>query len=377
MGGMENASTIPWLLIGLGVLVILAIVVLLTRMRKEKGKSAPMVEKGGEAEVTVRAEEERTAKPVAEKVSIEVTESKEPVALAEEQPSETMVPGPPTIKEPIDEIEGIDRGDFAKFSDKQVLVVEDNKINQKLILTLLGSSGIDIETADDGAEALEKMRAPGAHFDLVLMDVNMPKMDGLEATREIRKESLLRDTPVVALTASTSAEEVEAILESGMNAYLDKPINLGKLYHAFEIFTEEYRREPKKRGEEGAQASTHAEAADLDTEVLDLSEGLKYSNNDEGLYRLLLEDFLVNYKDSDMQLAAEIGKKDYGAIHAMIVDLEGISGTLGAKRLYALTQKIRQVLQRQTYGILPDYLEEYREELGRLKEEIQKYLAKG
>jgi len=162
-----------------------------------------------------------------------------------------------------------------------------------------------------------------------------------------------------------------------MNAYLDKPINLGKLYHAFEIFTERYHREPQKSGEAGMQALTDAEATDIDTEVLDLSEGLKYSNNDEGLYRLLLEDFLVNYKDSDTQLATKIGEKDYGAIHAMIVDLEGISGTLGAKRLYTLTQKIRQVLQRQAYGILPDYLEEYREELGRLKEEIRKYLSVG
>ena len=99
------------------------------------------------------------------------------------------------------------------------------------------NSGINLEVADNGQEALDKLHQLNGECDLVLMDVNMPVMGGLQATREIRKDPLLKNIPVIALTASTDPHEVEAILNSGMNAYLDKPINLGKLYHAFEIFT--------------------------------------------------------------------------------------------------------------------------------------------
>lgn len=360
----------PWVLIALGLLIILGIIVLLMRMRKGEEREPEVSPPDTEESPSAAAVESDSIEPLPEEPKPEAVEAPTPSTSVMQEVSGTAVSELPVIKEPIEELPGIDREDFSKFSTREVLVVEDNKINQKLILTLLNASGISLATAEDGVEALEKLRAPGAHYDLVLMDVNMPNMDGLQATREIRKDKRLRDIPVVALTASTSGDEVEAILESGMNAYLDKPIVLGKLYRAFEIFMEEYRRRKENIGNEEKAAGVH-----IDSETLDVEKGLRYSNNDRGLYAMLLEDFLATYADSDKKLSQWIKEKDYDSIRSMIVDLEGITGTLGAGRLYSLTKKIRQVLDRRTYSILSDFLDEYREELQRLKEEVGKYLA--
>jgi len=369
---MGDQSNMPLLLIALGIVVILAIIVLLMKMRSKTSifeEKAPTRSDRKSGQAPEQKEERKYTAPVLEleEVLPTVEKEKKHPPVREQNPSVELQ----TIEGPIEEAPGIDRDSFTKFAGKRVLVVEDNKINQKLILTLLNASKIDLPTAEDGIEALEKLRAPGEHFDLVLMDVNMPRMGGLEATREIRKDPRLKDIPVVALTASTTPEEVESILESGMNAYLDKPIVLGKLYRAFELFMNEYQRQ--KQAHPGTETVTST-AEGIDRERLDIETGLEHSNNDEALYAMLLEDFSVNYADSAQKISRWIEEKNYDAIRGLMIDLEGISGTLGAKRLYALTQKMHRILEEKSYDLLPDTLSEYTEELDRLKEEIERYL---
>ena len=110
----------------------------------------------------------------------------------------------------------------------RVLVAEDNKVNQKLILMLLKKLGVDADLASDGAEAIAA--AEGNRYDLVLMDVEMPKVDGLAATREIRSRLPLDRQPVVfGLTAHVTAEYRDICLGAGMDGYLTKPIEQDKL----------------------------------------------------------------------------------------------------------------------------------------------------
>ena len=369
-------SMTVWIVVGVGVVAVALGAVFVFGKKKER------VQTTEEESATPR---ERTVEkePIVPESQKEV-ERPEPTDLSALKVEEEKKPEPalPVLSEPIEAVEGIERESFARYSSKRVLVVEDNKINQKLIVTLFDKSGVTLETAEDGIEALEKLRAPGADYDLVLMDVNMPRMDGLEATREIRKDAQLKDIPVVALTASTNRDEVQAILESGMNAYLDKPIVLGKLYHIFEVFTENYQPPVKEKKKvvsevvpERKVESQEGEEKAIDRSVLDPEAGLAFSNNDRELYATLLEDFLATYADSARRLAELLEKRDYEGIHALIVDLEGISGTVGANGVYQLMLKMRQVLGRRAYSLLEDYLEEYREALKRLKRESEKYLA--
>jgi CheY-like chemotaxis protein len=282
-------------------------------------------------------------------------------------PAREEAPSLPVCREAFAETPDIDRASFEAFIGKRVLVVEDNPVNRKLILTLMAGSGIELDSAEDGVEALEKLRAPDAAYDLVLMDVNMPRMDGLECTEEIRRDPALKEIPVLALTASTTPEEVDRILGSGMNGYLDKPLNLGKLYTAFVRFMEEYR---VPRDASPADAGPETDSAVLDTKV-----GLEHTNNDPGLYRMLLQDFLQQYADSPGRFRKRVEEKDFESLQRLVVDLEGLTGMLGAMELYQLVLEVNQILDRGTTMLLTDYVDEYTDAFQKLEKEIERYLA--
>ena len=127
--------------------------------------------------------------------------------------------------------------DLGKFSHLRVLVVEDNPVNRMVIKGLLGKLSIVPTFAENGLEACAAVRGSTERFDLILMDCEMPEMDGFEATRNIRayeqREGLLA-TPIIALTAHALQEHRDAVFASGMNYYLAKPITFNNLYSAFE-----------------------------------------------------------------------------------------------------------------------------------------------
>ncbi|MDH5465115.1 MAG: ATP-binding protein, partial [Thiovulaceae bacterium] len=128
-------------------------------------------------------------------------------------------------KTAIDKVEGI-----VTFSKQKVLLVEDNKSNQMLMTILLNDFNLSHEIANDGQEAVDKFQT--GHYDIILMDENMPKMNGIEATKQIRvieSQTKAAPTPIIALTANALKGDKERFLASGMDEYLSKPIDKMKL----------------------------------------------------------------------------------------------------------------------------------------------------
>jgi signal transduction histidine kinase/CheY-like chemotaxis protein len=123
----------------------------------------------------------------------------------------------------------------ASGSPARILVVEDNHVNQKVVTAVLRKRGFSIELANDGQEALNKLEASAA-FDLVLMDVQMPVLDGLEATRLIRKEARWDALPIIAMTAHAMNGDKERCLEAGMNGYISKPVHPSLLLSTVDEF---------------------------------------------------------------------------------------------------------------------------------------------
>ena len=132
--------------------------------------------------------------------------------------------------------ESLDGGSY-DFSGKRCLVVDDIDINREIIMELLSVTNLTMETAENGNAAVEKFRSSGAgYFDIILMDMQMPVMDGCTATRMIRriekewdegKKDGIRKVPIVAMTANVMKDDIQKVIESGMNAHLGKPIELG------------------------------------------------------------------------------------------------------------------------------------------------------
>jgi signal transduction histidine kinase len=120
-------------------------------------------------------------------------------------------------------------------SPARILVVEDNQVNQKVVTAVLRKRGFSIELANDGQEALNKLDKSAA-FDLILMDVQMPVLDGLEATRLIRKEPRWNRLPIVAMTAHAMNGDKERCLEAGMNGYISKPVHPSLLLSTVDEF---------------------------------------------------------------------------------------------------------------------------------------------
>ena len=120
--------------------------------------------------------------------------------------------------------------DLGAIAGARVLLVEDNELNQEVARELLQSAGLIVEVAENGAIAVDKILHAAHAYDAVLMDMQMPVMDGLQATHAIRNRLHLSDLPIVAMTANAMASDREACLAAGMNDHVGKPLNPTALY---------------------------------------------------------------------------------------------------------------------------------------------------
>ena len=203
----------------------------------------------------------------------------------------------------------------------RVLVVEDNVVNQKVALGQLRMLGVEGRVAGSGAEAVETMRA-GGRYDLVLLDCQMPDVDGYDVAREIRRIEQGRSrVPIVAMTAYVLAGERERCLEAGMDDYLSKPVSTSRLGETL-----------------GRWIAMPAPA--VDPEALSGFQALTKANPRfmSEITTLFREDALVRLHDLRDALAAEDAERLARAAHA----LKSSSGNVGAKRLYTLCAAIEE-----------------------------------
>jgi len=232
-----------------------------------------------------------------------------------------------------------------------VLLADDNRVNQQLATELLRLVDLQVEVADNGRIAVDMARR-GA-FDMILMDMQMPEMDGLEATRRIRAEPRLDATPVVAMTASAFGADRDACLAAGMNDHIGKPVNPAVLYDKMLRWLDESRKAPRGAPvEASAPPPPPAEplATDLldDIAALDVVRGMSLFAGQRALYVQALGYFVDLYGDGlsavEKYLAGAPGGTREAAgreIHSM----GGAAAALGAIELENAAHRIDRLLR--------------------------------
>lgn len=271
---------------------------------------------------------------------------------------------------------------IAHLRGARILLVEDNEINQELALELLSNSGIIAAVANNGREALEML--DNERFDGVLMDVQMPVMDGYSATRAIRKQARFKDLPVIAMTANAMAGDREKAQQAGMNDHIAKPINVHQMLTTMAGWItpsepleeslapkEPATADPEKAvvasGEsetcaglssartpasrEGAEDAEHKVPHDPIAELsqFDAESGLHRMGGNRSLYLRLLEEFARNHADDAAKIKAAIEQEKWSEAYSLIHNLKGVAGNLAAVALHDAAKALEPLVK------APDY----------------------
>ncbi len=215
------------------------------------------------------------------------------------------------------------RGTPQILTGRRILVVDDNMLNQEVANDFLTIAGADVDTANSGIQALEQLRRQP--YDAVLMDVHMPGMDGLQATREIRRNPAWASLPVIALTAQTLSEDRAAILEAGMTAYLSKPIDETLLYSTLtEIFD---------GAVPAAQSAESLTARGTAVAPFDSAEALRRVGGSPERLQRLLRGFLRDFADMPDRLETALSRGEWTTLRELAHLVKGTTGYFGAASL--------------------------------------------
>ncbi|MFB1486373.1 MAG: response regulator [Thiocapsa sp. C3-sup] len=267
-----------------------------------------------------------------------------------------------------------------RFDGASILVAEDKPVNQEVAKRLLEKTGARVTLVDDGAAAVAIVAKQP--FDLVLMDLQMPVMDGFEATRLIRGQA--PDLPVIALSAAAMDDDRVRARTAGVDAHLAKPIDSQALYRTLSIWlapgTAETRAsalpEVPEPDRPGARSGPDEPAPSLPTtlEGFDLEQGLQYAGGDAAFYHTLLRGFRDELGKELADLAERLGTgKDAGTSARMVHTLKGLAATVGAVRLSAIATRLESALRNgasvtaEMIGELDEALMQARARLDRLQ----------
>ena len=237
----------------------------------------------------------------------------------------------------------------------EVLVCEDNRTNQEVVGEFLRRAGLEVLLAEDGEKGLEVVTSrelQNRPFDMIFMDIHMPLMDGLEATRRMRAMGVR--SPIVAITANALLGERKKCLEAGMSDYIGKPFRSRDLMACLHEFL-------------------CPVGANFAAPPVDVARGVENAVNDEALYRKLLADFLVRQPGVLGDFETAIADRAYEPARKIAHTSKSVAATIGAQRLSAVLEEIEWALSGDIKAIREELAAGYRRELGPVLAFIRTY----
>jgi CheY-like chemotaxis protein/HPt (histidine-containing phosphotransfer) domain-containing protein len=252
----------------------------------------------------------------------------------------------------------------SRLRGARILLVEDNDLNREVALGLLGDVGMTIATARDGCEALRLLEQQ--RFDAVLMDCQMPELDGFEATRQLRQRPGLQDLPVIAMTANAMVGDKEKSLAAGMNDHISKPIDVDELFATLAKWVEHRRSAAVSAGSTDAAAQGLPDVPGMDTQA-----ALGSLRGSVAVLRKVLLHFIDAERDFVVRFDAARSAGDPQAALRMAHDLKAVAGTLGMHSLREAATALEQACVAGDAAAVQAHLSDVAVALGPIVEGLQ------
>lgn len=254
----------------------------------------------------------------------------------------------------------------AGLQGASILLVEDNKVNQELAVELLERQGLHVTVARDGREALAVLDE--RRFDAILMDCQLPVMDGYEATRRLRQRPELAEVPVIAMTANAMASDRERVLDAGMDDHVAKPIDVQELWSTLARWLA--RTEGSEVPSEDA-AERVADSPALALTGVDAEEGLRICRGDVELYLRLLHLLVEHHEDAGDRMRAYLKKGGLAEVGDLAHALRGVASNIRATGLAAATGRLEDACRAGDPEAADTALVEAAEHLDRFVREVR------
>jgi len=253
---------------------------------------------------------------------------------------------------------------LSQIRGSHLLLVEDNEINRQVAQELLEGFGLDVTTAENGEEAIAMLQE--AQFDGVLMDMQMPVMDGVTATREIRKDPRFSNLPIIALTANVMVNEQNKFLDAGITDNIGKPIDPDRLVATLAKWVRPTKPEENAPAVQLVQNSSPEPLPDLPG--VNVAESVRRIGGKVTLYYSLLDKFLVDQRDFQVRFRNALTAQNLREAEMLAHTLRGVAGTLGAESL----QELAAMLENSTKNDDPVDADAL---FARVVEELAKFMA--
>jgi signal transduction histidine kinase/CheY-like chemotaxis protein/HPt (histidine-containing phosphotransfer) domain-containing protein len=302
----------------------------LTAGRTIKRRAVPprvlLVTAFGQADVVTAAEEELDGcllKPLSQSTLLE--------AVVDVLGEQVVRPGPRAVAE------GAARRSFA---GRRVLIVEDNRINQRVVTELLGEVQCEFTVANNGREGLAALDA--GPFDLVLMDVQMPELDGYEATRILRQNPRYAELPVIAMTAHAMQGDRDRCLAAGMNDVVHKPVDVDRFFATLARWMP-WRAPPRAADADAASPPRDDSGPALPTLLpgIDGADLLRRTSGNHALAREMVQRFITRRGDAIAVLRDALLRNDTETVRHQLHQLAGEAGTIGATALFGCANTLQ------------------------------------
>jgi len=314
-----------------------------------------------------------------------------------------------------------------EIGKRNILIAEDNRLNHKVLGSILSDTAFELTFVEDGKAALKKLQEDEKRYDLVLLDINMPKLNGYETALEIRKLDAYKEVPILALTADVTQDAINKSYEVGMQGHISKPIIIQNFYEKLytmlsknevillnstqkqvkeelsiqkaqeekesqkELLKSQVQNQEKKSTTKSAKklkelvvqespkeakrlSESEIQALQQNFQEVSLSAGLEHAHHDEELYKSLLREFDKLYKDSANELAELIKNNKFQEAREKALDIKETALHIGAYKLYENVAAMQYEFEKAQQHSSMEMLRYYKESLETLLREIHKYL---